>query len=163
MISDSRKGSTFSRGIIIAIAAGSTFLVLCLIGLIVYAILQKKRAEKAIGISRPFGNQTKFSLLFQKKSFILIFLYHKHLFFQHHGHQVVRIVEVHHNWREQDGSLTMNSKSAPTISLEAMNSALVAMARYFLYVNIPLVQKMFSSWLSVSYYTCQSYLNSILN
>jgi hypothetical protein len=81
MISDSRKGSTFSRSIIIAIAAGSTFLVLCLIGLVVYAILQKKRAEKAIGISRPFGNQTKFSLLFQKKSFILIFLYHKHLFF----------------------------------------------------------------------------------
>jgi serine/threonine protein kinase len=54
--SDSRKGSTFSRSIIIAIAAGSTFLVLCLIGLIVYAILQKKRAEKAIGISRPFAS-----------------------------------------------------------------------------------------------------------
>ncbi|PNY06945.1 putative LRR receptor-like protein kinase [Trifolium pratense] len=53
---DSRKGSTFSRGIIIAIAAGSVFLVLCLIGLVVYAILQKKRAEKAIGISRPFAS-----------------------------------------------------------------------------------------------------------
>jgi hypothetical protein len=74
MISDLRKGTTFSRGIIIAIAAGSVFLVLCLIGSVVYAILQKKRAEKAIGISRPFGNQTKFSLLFQKEVVILIFL-----------------------------------------------------------------------------------------
>ncbi|MCI08679.1 putative leucine-rich repeat receptor-like protein kinase, partial [Trifolium medium] len=52
----SRKGSTFSRGEIIGIAGGSTFLLLCLIGLIVYAILQKKRAEKAIGISRPFAS-----------------------------------------------------------------------------------------------------------
>ncbi|WJX87590.1 hypothetical protein P8452_69765 [Trifolium repens] len=53
---DLRKGTTFSRGIIIAIAAGSVFLVLCLIGSVVYAILQKKRAEKAIGISRPFAS-----------------------------------------------------------------------------------------------------------
>ncbi|GAU47698.1 hypothetical protein TSUD_190260, partial [Trifolium subterraneum] len=53
---DSRKGSTFSKGEIIGIAAGSTILLVCLIGLVVYAILQKKRAEKAIGISRPFAS-----------------------------------------------------------------------------------------------------------
>lgn len=56
MISDSRRGTSLSRGTIILIASGSVVLILCLIGLAIYAILQKKRAEKAIGISRPFGN-----------------------------------------------------------------------------------------------------------
>jgi len=55
-VTDSRGGSSLSRGVIIGIAAVSIFVVLCLIGLVVYAILQKKRAERAIGISRPFGN-----------------------------------------------------------------------------------------------------------
>lgn len=53
---DSHGGFSLSRGVIIGIAAVSTFVVLCLIGLAVYAILQKKRAERAIGISRPFAS-----------------------------------------------------------------------------------------------------------
>ncbi|KAI5419053.1 leucine-rich repeat receptor protein kinase HPCA1 [Lathyrus oleraceus] len=54
--SDSRRGTSLSRGAIILIATGSTVLILCLIGLAIYAILQKKRAENAIGISRPFAS-----------------------------------------------------------------------------------------------------------
>ncbi|XP_061354088.1 leucine-rich repeat receptor protein kinase HPCA1 [Gastrolobium bilobum] len=52
----SHKGSSLSRGVVIGIATGCTFLVLSLIGLGIYAILQKKRAEKAIGLSRPFAS-----------------------------------------------------------------------------------------------------------
>lgn len=45
-----------STGVIAGIAVGCAFLVLGLVGVGVYAIRQKKRAEKAIGLSRPFGN-----------------------------------------------------------------------------------------------------------
>lgn len=41
---------------IIGIAVGCSFLVLLLVGLGIYAVQQKKRAERAIGMSRPFGN-----------------------------------------------------------------------------------------------------------
>ncbi|CAJ1942111.1 unnamed protein product [Sphenostylis stenocarpa] len=54
--SGSHKGASLSKGVIIGIAIGSTFLVLSLIGLAIYAILQKKRAERAIGLSRPFAS-----------------------------------------------------------------------------------------------------------
>ncbi|CAL0313203.1 unnamed protein product [Lupinus luteus] len=53
---DSNKGSSLSRSVVIGIASSCTFLVLSLIGLGIYAILQKKRAEKAIGLSRPFAS-----------------------------------------------------------------------------------------------------------
>ncbi|KAL2333940.1 hypothetical protein Fmac_015153 [Flemingia macrophylla] len=52
----SHKGASLSKGVIIGIAIGCTFLVLSLIGLAIYAILQKKRAERAIGLSRPFAS-----------------------------------------------------------------------------------------------------------
>ncbi|RDX83955.1 putative leucine-rich repeat receptor-like protein kinase, partial [Mucuna pruriens] len=52
----SHKGASLSKGVIVGIAIGCTFLVLSLIGLAVYAILQKKRAERAIGLSRPFAS-----------------------------------------------------------------------------------------------------------
>ncbi|XP_057417146.1 leucine-rich repeat receptor protein kinase HPCA1 [Lotus japonicus] len=54
--SDSNKGSSLRKGVVIGIAIGCTVLMLSLIGLGVYAILQKKRAEKAIGLSRPFAS-----------------------------------------------------------------------------------------------------------
>ncbi|OIV93705.1 hypothetical protein TanjilG_16556 [Lupinus angustifolius] len=53
---DSNRGSSLSRSVVIGIASSCTFLVLSLIGLGIYAILQKKRAEKAIGLSRPFAS-----------------------------------------------------------------------------------------------------------
>lgn len=43
-------------GVIIGIAVGCTILVLGLAALAVYAIRQKKRAERAIELSKPFGN-----------------------------------------------------------------------------------------------------------
>ncbi|KAK7360936.1 hypothetical protein VNO77_02954 [Canavalia gladiata] len=52
----SHKGTSLSKGQLIGIAIGCTFLVLSLIGLAIYAILQKKRAERAIGLSRPFAS-----------------------------------------------------------------------------------------------------------
>lgn len=47
--------TTVSPGIIAGIAIGSSFLVIVLIVVAMYAIRQKKRAEKAIGLSKPFG------------------------------------------------------------------------------------------------------------
>ncbi|XP_020227838.1 probable leucine-rich repeat receptor-like protein kinase At5g49770 [Cajanus cajan] len=52
----SHKGASLSKGFIVGIAIGCTFLVLILIVLAIYAILQKKRAERAIGLSRPFAS-----------------------------------------------------------------------------------------------------------
>lgn len=54
--SGSHRGASLRKGVVIGIAIGSTFLVLSLIGLAIYAILQKKRAERAIGLSRPFAS-----------------------------------------------------------------------------------------------------------
>lgn len=56
IVSDSQGANSLSKAVVIGIASGCSFLVLSLIGLGIYAILQKKRAEKAIGLSRPFGN-----------------------------------------------------------------------------------------------------------
>ncbi|KAK7386799.1 hypothetical protein VNO78_27135 [Psophocarpus tetragonolobus] len=52
----SHKGASLSKGVVIGISIGCTVLVLSLIGLAIYAILQKKRAERAIGLSRPFAS-----------------------------------------------------------------------------------------------------------
>ncbi|KAG4938885.1 hypothetical protein JHK86_045026 [Glycine max] len=52
----SHKGASLSKGVVIGISIGCIILVLSLIGLAIYAILQKKRAERAIGLSRPFAS-----------------------------------------------------------------------------------------------------------
>jgi len=49
-------GTGISKGVIVGIAIGGTVLVLGLVVLGLYAIRQKKRAEKALELSRPFGN-----------------------------------------------------------------------------------------------------------
>lgn len=56
-ISVKNGGSSISTGVVVGISVGCAFLVLGLIGVGIYAIRQKKRAEKAIGLSRPFGNE----------------------------------------------------------------------------------------------------------
>ncbi|TQD77023.1 hypothetical protein C1H46_037469 [Malus baccata] len=48
--------SSMSTGVIIGISAGCLVLVLGLVVLGIYAIRQKKRAERAIGLSRPFAS-----------------------------------------------------------------------------------------------------------
>lgn len=48
-------GTSISRGVIVGIIVGCVFLVIGLLGLGIYAISQKKRAEKAIVLSKPFG------------------------------------------------------------------------------------------------------------
>ncbi|XLR69108.1 hypothetical protein S83_019780, partial [Arachis hypogaea] len=53
---DSNEGNSLSTSAIIGIAVGSSVLFLSLIAIAVYAILQKKRAERAIGLSRSFAS-----------------------------------------------------------------------------------------------------------
>ncbi|XP_050214535.1 leucine-rich repeat receptor protein kinase HPCA1 [Mercurialis annua] len=53
---DAHKGNSISSGAIAGIAVGCSLLVLCLFGVGIYAIRQKKRAEKAMGLSRPFAS-----------------------------------------------------------------------------------------------------------
>lgn len=50
------RGHSVSLAVIIGVAVGCSLLVLGLIGVGIYAIRQKKRAEKAIGLSRPFAS-----------------------------------------------------------------------------------------------------------
>lgn len=50
------KGVFLSTGVVVGIAVSATVLVLGLIALAVYAIRQKKRAEHAVELSKPFGN-----------------------------------------------------------------------------------------------------------
>lgn len=49
-------GNSISPGVAAGIACGGAILVLGLVGLGVYAIRQKKRAERAIGLSKPFAS-----------------------------------------------------------------------------------------------------------
>ncbi|XVF29808.1 hypothetical protein REPUB_Repub16aG0003000 [Reevesia pubescens] len=49
-------GTSVSPGVIIAVATGAVLLVLVLFGVGIYAVRQKKRAEKAIELSKPFAS-----------------------------------------------------------------------------------------------------------
>ncbi|XP_059640750.1 leucine-rich repeat receptor protein kinase HPCA1 [Cornus florida] len=49
-------GHSISTSVIVGIAIGCALLVLVLIGLGIYAVRQKKRAERAIGLSKPFAS-----------------------------------------------------------------------------------------------------------
>ncbi|XAR68684.1 Non-specific serine/threonine protein kinase [Bertholletia excelsa] len=53
---DEHKGTSVSSSMIIGISVGCGILVLVLLGLGAYAVRQKKRAEKAIGLSKPFAS-----------------------------------------------------------------------------------------------------------
>ncbi|KAE9455852.1 hypothetical protein C3L33_12247, partial [Rhododendron williamsianum] len=53
---DEHGGTSISSRAIIGIAIGCGVLVLVLVGLGAYAVRQKKRAEKAIGLSKPFAS-----------------------------------------------------------------------------------------------------------
>ncbi|XP_024992445.1 probable leucine-rich repeat receptor-like protein kinase At5g49770 [Cynara cardunculus var. scolymus] len=55
LFSDGRGGGLGVGGVI-GISIGCTLLILILITLVVYAVQQKKRAEKAISLSKPFGS-----------------------------------------------------------------------------------------------------------
>ena len=56
---DEHGSTSISSISMIGIASGCGILVLVLAGLGVYAFRQKKRAEIAIGLSKPFGNSYK--------------------------------------------------------------------------------------------------------
>ncbi|XP_068669079.1 leucine-rich repeat receptor protein kinase HPCA1-like [Aristolochia californica] len=49
-------GKSISIGVIIAIAVGCAFLFVVLVGVAIYAYRQKKRAERAIELSKPFAS-----------------------------------------------------------------------------------------------------------
>ncbi|CAI9108426.1 OLC1v1008010C1 [Oldenlandia corymbosa var. corymbosa] len=49
-------GGNISKKIIAAVAVGGTFLVMLLVGIAMYAVWQKRRAERAIGMSKPFAS-----------------------------------------------------------------------------------------------------------
>ncbi|KAF5445318.1 hypothetical protein F2P56_034378 [Juglans regia] len=49
-------GTTISSPVIVGIAIGCAILVLVLVGVGIYAVRQKKRAERAIGLSKPFAS-----------------------------------------------------------------------------------------------------------
>ncbi|KAL8517875.1 hypothetical protein ACS0TY_009257 [Phlomoides rotata] len=53
---DEHEGAHISRGLTAGIAAGCVFLVLALAGLGAYAFRQKRRAEQAISLSKPFAS-----------------------------------------------------------------------------------------------------------
>ncbi|KAF5178516.1 Ascorbate transporter protein [Thalictrum thalictroides] len=53
---DGKGGTSFSLGVIIGIAVGCSLLILTLVLVGVYAVRQKKRAERAIELSRPFAS-----------------------------------------------------------------------------------------------------------
>ncbi|CAN0927774.1 Leucine-rich repeat receptor protein kinase HPCA1 [Linum grandiflorum] len=55
-LSGMHGGASISRGVIAGIASGCAVLVLCLVGVAIYAVWQKKRAEKAIVFSKPFAS-----------------------------------------------------------------------------------------------------------
>ena len=108
--SDSDKRTSISTGLIAGIAVGSAILVLVLLGVGLYAVRQKKRAEKAIGMSRPFGNYYIKYLLLCNPRFRYLYVVGKikhqtncwlvwliFTLFQLPGHQVAKTVEVHHN------------------------------------------------------------------
>jgi len=56
--------STVSRALIAGVVAGCTVLVLGLITVGTYALAQKKRAQRAIEITNPFGNASNNILIY---------------------------------------------------------------------------------------------------
>lgn len=77
MTSDEDERSHISKGTIAGVATGCSFLVLILAGLGFYALRQKRRAEQAISLSKPFGTScaylfTMHILLFSYDSVFLI-------------------------------------------------------------------------------------------
>ncbi|CAM8924578.1 unnamed protein product [Rhodiola kirilowii] len=52
----SSGGTSISKGLIAGIAVGCALLILVLVGVAVYAVRQKKRAEQAIHLSKPFAS-----------------------------------------------------------------------------------------------------------
>jgi len=80
-LSDLKAGSSFSLRLIIGIAAACTLLVLLIVGVGIYAIKQKSQAERALSLSRPFGEHAKatFQFLFTTSSFSAIRLLMMHL------------------------------------------------------------------------------------
>ncbi|KAI5584732.1 hypothetical protein POPTR_006G114400v4 [Populus trichocarpa] len=53
---DGSRGNSLSTGVVVGIGIGCGLLVMSLVGVGIYAIRQKKRAEKAIGLSKPFAS-----------------------------------------------------------------------------------------------------------
>ncbi|KAJ6742429.1 LRR RECEPTOR-LIKE KINASE [Salix viminalis] len=53
---DGSGGNSLSSGVVVGIGIGCGLLVMSLVGVGIYAIRQKKRAEKAIGLSKPFAS-----------------------------------------------------------------------------------------------------------
>ncbi|KAF9680154.1 hypothetical protein SADUNF_Sadunf06G0091600 [Salix dunnii] len=53
---DGSRGNSLSSGVVVGIGIGCGLLVMSLVGVGIYAIRQKKRAEKAIGLSKPFAS-----------------------------------------------------------------------------------------------------------
>lgn len=53
--SETHAGTSIKSSVVIGIGVGCAVLVLSLVGVGFYAIRQKKRAERAIGLSKPFG------------------------------------------------------------------------------------------------------------
>ncbi|KAF8411901.1 hypothetical protein HHK36_004459 [Tetracentron sinense] len=53
---DTNGGASIGLGAIVGIAIGCAVLVLLLVGVTIYAFRQKKRAERAIGLSKPFAS-----------------------------------------------------------------------------------------------------------
>ncbi|RWV83780.1 hypothetical protein BHE74_00025257 [Ensete ventricosum] len=95
--------TTISTGVIAGIAAGCIVLVIGLVCVGIYALLQKKKAQRASIQSTPFGT----------------FPCTRYL----HGDPVAKMMAAHHNSRERDGFLSTRSRSAPTISRTLMKSA----------------------------------------
>lgn len=98
MTSDEHEGSHFSRGMVAGVAAGCSFLVLILAGLGIYALRQKRRAEQAISLSKPFGTflmQVVISYAYSRVQYVLTFLISSPL--QLLGPRVGKTVEARHS------------------------------------------------------------------
>jgi hypothetical protein len=50
------SGGSKNTGLIIGISVGCAVLLIALIGAAIYAVKQKRTAQKAMELSRPFGN-----------------------------------------------------------------------------------------------------------